>query len=230
MTNYKKTTKAEYAIISKKNYFSELLFESMGKLIQPAAKIFIWTALLCIVLIFTNTMTNDERYIIAISEYIWPAMLFFWISILIEIVIITIFSNLLIGSLIDTSAFFEKNKDIIEPINTIIKHLRYIHILICVIYWMNKFISLFSEIKAIKKINNYLRQYTYDLLNFLFDLRSDLSIHITEQKQVLESAKSEVEKNITWTTELKSVSELQQVRLNKQIEQFEELQKKLIRA
>lgn len=230
MTNYKKTTKAEYAIISKKNYFSELLFESMGKLIQPAAKIFIWTALLCIVLILINTITNDERYIIAISEYIWPAMLFFWISIFILIIVITIFSNLLIGSLIDTSAFFEKNKDIIEPTDKIIKHLRYIHMLIWVIYWMNKFISLFSEIKAIKKINNYLRQYTYDLLNFLFDLRSDLSIHITEQKQVLESAKSEVEKNITWTTELKSVSESQQVRLNKQIEQFEELQKKLIRA
>jgi hypothetical protein len=62
---------------------------------------------------------------------------------------------------------------------------------------MNKFISLFSEIKAIKKINNYLRQYTYDLLNFLFDLRSDLSVNITEQRQVLESAKSEVEKNIS---------------------------------
>ncbi len=64
----------------------------------------------------------------------------------------------------------------------------------------------------------------------LEDLRSDLSIRLTEQQQSLESAKSEVEKNIQWTTELESVSELQRARLDRQIEQFEELQKVLVKV
>lgn len=66
-------------------------------------------------------------------------------------------------------------------------------------------------------------------LYILTDLRSDLTIRIQEQQSTLESAKSEVEKNIAWTTELNQVSELQRVRLDKQIEQFEELQRVLVR-
>lgn len=64
----------------------------------------------------------------------------------------------------------------------------------------------------------------------LTDLRSDLSLRLTEQQQFLESAKSEVEKNIQWTTELEKVSELQKLRLDKQIEQFEELQRVLVKV
>jgi len=60
-------------------------------------------------------------------------------------------------------------------------------------------------------------------------LRSDLSIRLAEQQSTLESAKSEVEKNITWTTELNQVSELQLARLNRQIEKFEELQRVLVK-
>ncbi len=64
----------------------------------------------------------------------------------------------------------------------------------------------------------------------LSDLRSDLSIRLTEQRSLLESAKWDVKKHIQWTTELESISELQKIRLDKQIEQFEELQKILIRT
>ncbi len=61
----------------------------------------------------------------------------------------------------------------------------------------------------------------------LIDLRSDLLIRLDEQKKSLESAKSEVESNIKWSNDLEQVSEIQKIRLDRQIEQFEELQKLL---
>jgi hypothetical protein len=62
----------------------------------------------------------------------------------------------------------------------------------------------------------------------LQDLRSDLQIRLDEQLNTLEQAKWEL-KNIWWNSELEQVTELQQARLNKQIEQFEQLQKTLVR-
>ncbi len=64
----------------------------------------------------------------------------------------------------------------------------------------------------------------------LTDLRSDLSIQLTEQQQSVRLAKLEVEKNIQWSTELEHISELQITRLDKQIERFEELQRVLIKV
>lgn len=63
----------------------------------------------------------------------------------------------------------------------------------------------------------------------LSDLRSDISIHLLEQQSLLHSAKSDLTKNLTWTPELLAVSEAQKLRLDRQISQFEELQKKLAR-
>ncbi len=62
------------------------------------------------------------------------------------------------------------------------------------------------------------------------DLGSDLEKQLTEKQKILESAKSEVSKHITWTTELDQVSELQRARLDRQIEQFEELQRVLVKV
>ncbi len=64
----------------------------------------------------------------------------------------------------------------------------------------------------------------------LKNLHSDLVLRLEEQQKTLEHAKSEVEKNITGNTELNQVSELQKARLDRQIEQFEELQKVLVRV
>jgi flagellar motility protein MotE (MotC chaperone) len=68
------------------------------------------------------------------------------------------------------------------------------------------------------------------LLNILTDLRSDLATRLTEQRSILESAKTEVEHNITGTPELLAVSELQKARLDRQIEQFEGLQRVLVKV
>ncbi len=79
----------------------------------------------------------------------------------------------------------------------------------------------------------YLKQYMHISIDFIIlcitDLRSDLATRLTEQQQILESAKTEVEENITGTPELLAVSELQKLRLDRQIEQFEELQRVLVR-
>lgn len=64
----------------------------------------------------------------------------------------------------------------------------------------------------------------------LNELYSDLQLRIAQQQLILEYSKSEVENNITWITELSTVSELQKARLDRQIEQFEELQRVLIKA
>ena len=72
-----------------------------------------------------------------------------------------------------------------------------------------------------------------EFTNFIWlldNLRSDLATRLTEQRQILEWAKSEVERNITGTPELLAVSELQKTRLDRQIEQFEELQRVLVRV
>lgn len=67
------------------------------------------------------------------------------------------------------------------------------------------------------------------IASILLDLRSDLATRLTEQQQILEWAKSEVQKNIVGTPELLAVSEAQKLRLDRQIEQFEELQRVLVR-
>ena len=67
-------------------------------------------------------------------------------------------------------------------------------------------------------------------LYILQNLRSDLSIRLTEQQKLLESAISETNSNLKWTSELVNISELQQARLDRQIEQFEELQKILVKV
>ena len=53
---------------------------------------------------------------------------------------------------------------------------------------------------------------------------------MTHQQSILQSTKTEVEKNIHGTTELDQVSELQRARLDRQIEQFEELQRVLVKV
>ena len=61
----------------------------------------------------------------------------------------------------------------------------------------------------------------------LRDLRLNLIDQITDQQYYLESAKSEIINNLNQTPELLRVSELQKLRLDRQIEQFEKLQQRL---
>ncbi len=68
------------------------------------------------------------------------------------------------------------------------------------------------------------------ILWILKNLQTDLDAHLIEQQKTLKQAQIEVEKNMHWTTELNQVSELQKARLDRQIEQFETLQKVLVKV
>jgi hypothetical protein len=106
---------------------------------------------------------------------------------------------------------------------------------------IDKIRHLYSFLQIYKSIIYYLSYSHYgefiwileDTLNWtiwiLNNLRSDLQLRLTEQQQTLEQAKAEVSTHIHWTNELNQVSELQRARLDKQIEQFEELQRVLMK-
>lgn len=75
--------------------------------------------------------------------------------------------------------------------------------------------------------------YNYEssiIYEFLKNLRSKLQILLNKQEKILQQATSEVKENIKWTIKLNQVSLLQQARLDKQIEQFEELQRVLVKV
>ena len=95
-----------------------------------------------------------------------------------------------------------------------------------------KFIELWDKQKGLRyedtNITLFVKDQSLKIVRILTDLRSDLALHLAEQQKTLESAKSDVEKNISWTPELNAVSELQKSRLDRQIEQFEELQRVLV--
>ena len=61
----------------------------------------------------------------------------------------------------------------------------------------------------------------------LIELRSDLQFQLREQQKTLEWAKLEIEKYLVGSQEILKVSELQKIRLDRQIEQFEKLQQRL---
>ena len=85
-----------------------------------------------------------------------------------------------------------------------------------------------KETVAFDKLISKFYRYEFEfIISILTNLRSDLQIRLNEQKESLEWARSEVESNIKWSNNLEQVSEIQKIRLDRQIEQFEELQRVL---
>ncbi len=67
-------------------------------------------------------------------------------------------------------------------------------------------------------------------LQIIYHLKENLNSRLTEQVKEIEISKVEVERNLRWTNALEQVSELQKARLDRQIEQFEELQRVLMKV
>jgi hypothetical protein len=111
---------------------------------------------------------------------------------------------------------------VIDNIDKILKNISSLYREFCTLVKYQKSDALFSKF-----------WFKYQLDYFLFilsDLRSDLTIRLAEQQKTLEKAKNEIEQNIKWTSKLNQVSELQRARLDRQIEQFEELQRVLVKV
>ncbi len=120
--------------------------------------------------------------------------------------------------------------DKIDQINTIFLKLENIQRTFQKVQIYQKLTEFLLSNKWRIMLKNEIQKELQYFINYILNLRSDLTTRLTEQKNILESAKSEVSKNIQWTTELDQVSELQKIRLDKQIEQFEELQRVLVKV
>lgn len=70
-------------------------------------------------------------------------------------------------------------------------------------------------------------EYTY-IFQILQILQSEVENYISNERNILENTRSAVEKNLKGKPELLTVSETQKLRLDRQIEQFEELENKLV--
>lgn len=130
-----------------------------------------------------------------------------------------------------------------------IKYYKWIQELYRLSKWTEKRVEDFNEIlmllKKLKKIldkkwNKLVwlwvteleiraNQYKYFIL-LLDNLKSDLVRKIRDMGKTIESASYSLSTHIHWTDELNQVSELQRQRLDKQIEQFEDLQRVLVKV
>lgn len=189
-----------------------------GWYLQWEKKDAIWFTIFMWMLLITFLWIMSWDFVLAIW-FIWPIFLF-----------------IILMSFI----WFESEK---------IRYYKWIQELYSLTKWTDKKVEDYNEIITIlkklrkiltKKWNMFIwmglleleiRENQYNYFKMVQEnISSDLISRIEKIKHSLQSAKSEVSKNIQWTTELDHVSELQKVRLNKQIEQFEALQKVLVKV
>ncbi len=178
---------------------------------------------------------------------IWMYMWYFWdittfIILWLPIVWVSLFLlfrriNKLIWTIIqnffkrilDKISLLNNNIWTIDVIENILQKTREIYKIFITINTKKKLLLIAGRSETKKYFVDYSNIILKYLIVILTDLRSDLQIRLTEQQKILESAKTEVTENIQWTSNLAQVSELQKVRLDKQIEQFGELQRVLVR-
>ena len=138
---------------------------------------------------------------------------------------------------------FIKNVDWIISLHKVIEEsIQIIQTIDEILIKLNEVYLLHKKLILIRNIIEFTGNDTYIELNrtikkslswsisIITNLQNDLTLRLTEQQKTLEWAKSDVEMNIAWTPELNGVSELQKARLDRQIEQFEELQKVLMKV
>lgn len=124
---------------------------------------------------------------------------------------------------------FQETPFSVEKIDTIIALIDSTRQEVISLHKFEKFWFLFSQKSRINIIE--LKSLIFPIIYaILRDLQKDIFHHTEVQISKLQKAKSTVEQNITGTIELEQVSELQKARLNSQIEQFEELQRVLVRV
>ncbi len=161
---------------------------------------------------------------------VWIAVLLFSIWLIFPLKILTgIYQDYKITKtvslLVELNNLFQNTENRIDTIDDILTGIEKINTLLPDLKFLLKY--------AYSKDSVYLFLKKKSLEYFLFvlyNLRNDLQNNIINISKALESGKWEVEKNIKWTSELDKVAELQKVRLDRQIEQFEELQKILVKA
>lgn len=158
-----------------------------------------------------------------------PFLLLIGIIILLLIAFCESYLSNTLEYLITSNKSFLEEKNRTESISEILTLTSTILTLVNKLRYLRYFVYLFynSSLTSFNKINTSQVQL---VLSTLISLRSDLQLRLTEQLSTLEQAKSEVSTHIQWTNVLNQVSELQKARLDRQIEQFEELQRVIMKV
>jgi hypothetical protein len=114
-----------------------------------------------------------------------------------------------------------------DDIDTILKQSQKVKWIISFIMTIERLKFIFSDAskEKIKTLVSIVISLGYMIL---MGLRSNLTLHLTEQKKNLQSAKLEIEENLVGNEEVFKASEMQKIRIDKQIQQFEKLQQRLI--
>jgi hypothetical protein len=191
--------------------------------------IFFWISFPITILLYSNWVIPE--WVLSVLFLIW-----WWIYLFGIIKEWEIHENLQEIMLINTE--LSKEEDIIDNISIIYEKIQTIYEIVTKLHEYKRLNpKRFQIVKKSgsllnigKEFEEFLKNEVFFLINHLQNLRSDLTIRLAEQQKTLEKAKSEVKQNIKWTSELNQVSELQRARLDRQIEQFEELQRVLVKA
>jgi hypothetical protein len=97
-----------------------------------------------------------------------------------------------------------------------------------------KFLKFIPYFGRSKKFTNVLEWYAHYIESTIFwtllNLKKELFQKMTKKSEILSTAKSELQKTSEWNHTLSNITFLQSARLDQQIEQFEALQKVLIKV
>ena len=138
--------------------------------------------------------------------------------------------NLICTQIKSAHTYIQKDIKNVQDIDTILEKVNELFFLHKKLIFINSCI-LYFHFGSEKSSFSLTLSYSLTWMNMILqNLRSDLTLRLAEQQKTLEWAKSDVEMNIRWSTELNAVSELQKARLDRQIEQFEELQRVLVKV
>lgn len=133
-----------------------------------------------------------------------------------------------IRTICDLNLFLENTKENLDSLDIIIDKIEKNHVSIREIRLPRKIRKNPLDHKIVSK--KQLEAQVFFYLKILNDLKIDFITEIEKKVTELQSAKSETTSNISWTPELSKVSDLQKARLDRQIEQFEELQRVLVKV
>ncbi len=164
----------------------------------------------------------------------WNALIIFLVSlwptiiILSELAMMPIYIfNTLWNKIIQIKDVLNDRKNYIWDLKELVSLINTLHNLMKKILFLKKTFLFFLTKKTNKQIKTYFQMVQENILNILKELKYELEMEISIQNERLTQAKFDLSQNLTGTPELLAVSEAQKIRLDKQIEEFEELQKRL---
>lgn len=96
--------------------------------------------------------------------------------------------------------------------------------------WMKKVFGFFLTRQTQRVLGMYSELICMNAVNLIRDLQGDLIHEVHKRQSLLAEAQSELSHHVTSTSELEHVSEIQRIRLDRQIEQFEELQRVMVKV